>query len=74
MERVKGSRWRSPSLSPAHYITRLGTRLKRSLGTSSLREAQRLRWPVVAELKAIITGKTTAGHIRGVRLRLGELP
>jgi integrase len=33
-------------------------RLKRSLGTSSLREAQRLRWPVVAELKAELVGKT----------------
>jgi len=29
-------------------------RLKRSLGTASLREAQRLRWAVVAELKASI--------------------
>ena len=28
-------------------------RLKRSLGTGSLREAQRLRWAVVAELKAM---------------------
>jgi hypothetical protein len=27
-------------------------RYKRSLGTASLREAKRLRWPIVAELKA----------------------
>jgi hypothetical protein len=33
-------------------------KLQRSLGTASLREAQRLRWPVVAELKALIAGKT----------------
>jgi hypothetical protein len=32
-------------------------KLQRSLGTSSLREAQRLRWPVVAELKAQLAGK-----------------
>jgi hypothetical protein len=32
-------------------------KLQRSLGTASLREAQRLRWPVVAELKAFIGGK-----------------
>jgi hypothetical protein len=32
-------------------------KLQRSLGTSSLREAQRLRWPVVAELKALIGAK-----------------
>jgi hypothetical protein len=32
-------------------------KLQRSLGTASLREAQRLRWPVVAELKALIAGK-----------------
>jgi integrase len=31
-------------------------RLKRSLGTASLREAQRLRWPIVAELKASANG------------------
>jgi site-specific recombinase XerD len=35
-------------------------RLKRSLGTASLREAQRLRWPVVAELKAELVGKAPA--------------
>jgi hypothetical protein len=32
-------------------------KLQRSLGTASLREAQRLRWPVVAELKALMAGK-----------------
>jgi hypothetical protein len=29
-------------------------RLQRSLGTSSLRDAQRLRWPIVAELKTVL--------------------
>jgi hypothetical protein len=39
-------------------------RLKRSLGTASLREAQRLRWPIVAELKASASGAqgTAAAH------------
>jgi hypothetical protein len=32
-------------------------RLKRSLGTSSLREAQRRRWAVVAELKAVTVSR-----------------
>jgi integrase len=31
-------------------------KLRRSLGTASLREAQRLRWPIVAELKASASG------------------
>jgi hypothetical protein len=35
----------------------LGTKLKRSLHTGSLREAQARRWPVVAELKALVAGK-----------------
>jgi hypothetical protein len=34
-------------------------KLRRSLGTASLREAQRLRWPIVAEFKASITNTTT---------------
>jgi hypothetical protein len=29
-------------------------KLQRSLGTSSLRDAQRLRWPIVAELKTVL--------------------
>ena len=35
-------------------------KLQRSLGTSSLREAQRLRWPVVTELQAQLSGKAPA--------------
>jgi hypothetical protein len=35
-------------------------KLQRSLGTSSLRDALRLRWPVVAELKARLAGKGPA--------------
>jgi hypothetical protein len=41
-------------------------KLQRSLGTSSLREAQRLRWPVVAELKGPTGGKGSR-PVHGVR-------
>jgi integrase len=45
-------KWRVAIAIPRPLHTQLGTKLKRSLGTASLREAQRLRWAVVAELKA----------------------
>jgi hypothetical protein len=45
-------KWRVAVAIPRSLHTQLGTKLKRSLGTASLREAQRLRWAVVAELKA----------------------
>jgi site-specific recombinase XerC len=48
-------KWRIAVAVPRPLHHQLGTKLKRSLGTASLREAQRLRWPVVAELKATIT-------------------
>jgi hypothetical protein len=35
-------------------------KLQQSLGTSSLREAMRLRWPVVSELQARLSGKAPA--------------
>jgi integrase len=38
-------------------------KLQQSLGTSSLREAMRLRWPVVAELQARLSGKAPAHPI-----------
>jgi integrase len=53
LERIKG-RWRVAVAVPHPLHAQLGTKLKRSLHTASLREAQRLRWPVVAELKATI--------------------
>jgi integrase len=57
LERIKGNRWRVTVSVPKPLHTQLGTKLKRSLHTSSLRDAQRLRWPVVAELKSLIAGK-----------------
>jgi integrase len=62
LERLKG-RWRCVIAvpRPLHGTLvggiRLGTKLKRSLHTGSLREAQARRWPVVAELKALVAGK-----------------
>jgi hypothetical protein len=37
-------------------------KLKRSLGTASLREAQRLRWPVVAQLKVLARRQSVGGQ------------
>jgi integrase len=45
-------KWRVAIAIPRPLHGQLGTKLKRPLGTASLREAQRLRWAVVAELKA----------------------
>jgi hypothetical protein len=44
-------KWRVAVAIPRPLHGTLGTKLKRSLHTTSLREAQRLRWPIVAELK-----------------------
>jgi len=57
LERIKGNRWRVTVSVPKPLHGQLGTKLKRSLHTSSLRDAQRLRWPIVAELQSIIGGK-----------------
>jgi hypothetical protein len=48
-------------------------KLQRSLGTASLREAQRLRWPVVAELKALIAGKTRGQSTESAEARRAAL-
>jgi site-specific recombinase XerC len=56
LERIKG-RWRCVIAVPRPLYGTLGTKLKRSLHTGSLREAQARRWPVVAELKGLIAGK-----------------
>jgi hypothetical protein len=45
-------KWRVAVAIPRPLHAQLGTKLKRSLGTASLREAQHRRWAVVAELKA----------------------
>lgn len=51
---VHGSQWRVVINVPKRLHLKLGTKLKRPLGTDSLREANRLKWDVIAELKAII--------------------
>jgi integrase len=51
---VHGSQWRVVVNVPKRLHTKLGTKLKRPLGTDSLREANRRKWDVIAELKAII--------------------
>lgn len=49
-----GSKWRVVVNVPRRLQRKLGTKLKRPLGTDSLREANRLKWDIVAELKAVI--------------------
>jgi len=49
-----GSQWRVVINVPRRLHAKLGTKLKRPLGTDSIREANRLKWDVVAELKALI--------------------
>ncbi|MDR6755154.1 integrase [Mycoplana sp. BE70] len=49
-----GSKWRVVVNVPRKLQRKLGTKLKRPLGTDSLREANRLKWDIVAELKAVI--------------------
>lgn len=49
-----GSQWRVVINVPRRLHSKLGTKLKRPLGTDSIREANRLKWDVVAELKALI--------------------
>ncbi|WP_457812256.1 DUF6538 domain-containing protein [Sinorhizobium meliloti] len=49
-----GSKWRVVVNVPRQLKGKLGTKLKRALGTDSLSEANRLKWDVIAELKAII--------------------
>lgn len=55
LERVAGEKWRVTVAVPRNLHKALGkTALKRSLGTDSLVEANRMKWSVVAELKAEI--------------------
>lgn len=51
---VHGSKWRVVVNVPRQLKGKIGTKLKRALGTDSLSEANRLKWDVIAELKAII--------------------
>lgn len=47
-------KWRVTLAVPRKLHKRMGTRLKRPLNTDSLAEANRLKWPVVAEFRAMI--------------------
>lgn len=49
-----GSKWRVVMNVPRALQGKLGTKLKRPLGTDSLSEANRLKWDVVAEFRAVI--------------------
>lgn len=49
-----GSSWRVVVNVPRKLHKKLGTKLKRALRTDSLSEANRLKWAVVAEFKAVV--------------------
>ncbi|CAN7571944.1 DUF6538 domain-containing protein [Neorhizobium sp. LjRoot104] len=51
---LHGNQWRVVVNVPKKLRPKLGTKLKRSLGTDSLKEANRLKWDVIADLKATI--------------------
>jgi integrase len=52
---LHGNQWRVVVNVPKKLRAELGTKLKKSLGTDSLKEANRLKWDVIAELKATIS-------------------
>ena len=52
LEQMKGGKWRVTVKVPDEARAVIGrARLKRSLGTDSLQEANRLKWPIVAEFQ-----------------------
>ncbi|HEY1865306.1 MAG TPA: DUF6538 domain-containing protein, partial [Roseiarcus sp.] len=61
--------WRVVVAVPKALAPTLGPRLKRSLGTGSLREANAKKWAVVAEFKSLITAQ---GKGPGLNARLTE--
>jgi hypothetical protein len=65
---LKSGQWRVNVAVPRHLQHRLGTRLRAYLGTDSLKVANILKWPKVAEFKARIAEAERAAtrdpHIR----------
>lgn len=62
---LHGSKWRVVVNVPKELHEKLGRKLRQSLNTDSLREANRLKWDVVADMKQQIY---EAGHPEEVRL------
>src|SRR4051812_6653067 len=54
---------------PLHHI--LGTKLRRYLPTDSLADANKLKWPIVAELKNIISNEAAANGAEKDFLKIG---
>lgn len=50
----KNGKWRVTLAVPRHLQSKLGTRRKKELHTDSLAVANRMKWQVVAELRAEI--------------------
>jgi integrase len=65
---LHGGKWRASVAVPRDLHSKLGTRLKHPLGTDSLAAANRVKWPVVSKLKAIIEqARSTTGKAALVR-------
>lgn len=80
----KNGKWRVTLAVPRDLHEKLGTRLKRSLHTDSLALANKLKWPALSELRAVIEhARSTSGkaaitreaiEIAAYRLRAQDRP
>ena len=71
----KNGKWRVSVAVPRDLQPKLGTRLKHALHTDSLAVANKIKWPVVAKLKAIIDqARSTTGKAALLReaIELGD--
>ncbi len=67
---LHGNQWRVVVNVPASLHAKLGTKLKKPLGTDSLSEANRLKWAAIAELKANIEEARAPQPARSSRERV----
>lgn len=70
---VHGSKWRVVVNVPRQLKGKLGTKLKRALGTDSLSEANRIKWDIIAELKAVIEQAQNPAMTKDAALSLARV-
>lgn len=66
---MHGSRWRVVVNVPTELHARLGRKLRRPLNTDSLREANKLKWDIVADLKQQIYEAAHPEEVQLERMR-----
>ena len=66
---MHGSRWRVVVNVPKELHARLGRKLRRPLNTDSLREANKLKWDIVADLKQQIYEAAHPEEVKLERMR-----